>query len=290
MLAAKFVTPDLKSSDDYEQLDYSNFGSPVIITNPYLKENDQYAHGINVFPLTENINFTNISFTNTLILLHVEPEHIIFQKNNGKMQVSQATPIKRLTEQDSEYRLIRKECLKTPKSACLYAKFIDQQPKDETRNASINDPFCAFFYALDIDQQPKKNTRNACLIDPYYAFYYARDIDRRPRTDTRNACLINLEFAFQYALEIDKCSRDDTRNACLIDPKYAYYYAKEIDKQPRDDTRNITLNDPQSAFLYAKDVDKQPRNDTRQSASTNPFFEHLYKQFEKDYNSDKSKI
>jgi hypothetical protein len=33
MLVAKFVTPDLKSPDVFGQLDYSNFGSPVMLTS-----------------------------------------------------------------------------------------------------------------------------------------------------------------------------------------------------------------------------------------------------------------
>jgi hypothetical protein len=224
MLVAKFVTPDLKSPGIFEQLDYSNFGSPISIPNPDPEEYGQCARGIHVFPLTENIDFDKVIFTDTIILLHVEPEHIIFQENNGKMRVAQAIPIKQLTKQDSEWELIKKECLKTPKYAYRCALKIDQQPIDDTRNAS--------------------------LIDPEYAYYYARYIDRRPRNDTRNACLKDPYYAYYYARDIDKCSRDDTRNACLIDSYYALQYAKEIDKQPRDDTKLAASNDSYWNLLY----------------------------------------
>jgi hypothetical protein len=254
MLTAKFVTPDLKSPGNYEQLDYSNFGSSVIISNPDPKEYGQCARGIHLITLTENINFTNVSFTNTLILLQVEPEHIIFQENNGKIRVSQATPIKQLTKQDPEYQLIINECLKTPEYA--------------------------YRCALKIDQQPRTDTRQATLVDSYYAYRYALDIDKHPRTDTRQATLIDSYCAYLYALRIDKKPRTDTRQATLIDPKSAYLYAKNIDQQPRTDTRNGTLINPFYAFLYAKEIDKTSRTDTRQATSNNEYWKQRYLQFE----------
>jgi hypothetical protein len=224
------VTSDLKSPGNYERLDYSNFGSPVVITNPDPKEKGQCARGIHVFSLTKNINFFNVIFANTLILLHVKSRHIIFKENNGKMRVSQATPIKRLTEQDSEYQLIRKEILKTPKYAYKCAKYIDQQPRDETRNACLINPCYAYFYALDIDQQSRDDTRNASLKDPFFALQYAKFIDQRPRDDTRNASLKDPYCAYLYALHVDQHHRDDTYNASLNNSFWAFCYAKDIDK------------------------------------------------------------
>jgi hypothetical protein len=229
------------------------------VATPDLKYPKEYSHGISVIPLTENIDFTD-----TIILLHVDPEHIIFQENNGQIQVSQATPIKQLAKQDQKWEIIRKECLKTPKYA--------------------------YYYALEIDKQPKTDTRNAILTDPHYAYLYAKDIDKQPRTDTRNAILTDPHYAFLYTKLIDQYPRNDTRQATLKNPLYAFLYALDIDKQPRTDTRQATLIDPEYAFKYALNVDKHPRNDTKLTASTNSYWNLLYEQFETEYNEKTKQI
>jgi hypothetical protein len=92
----------------------------------------------------------------------------------------------------------REQSLQNLQSAYYYALYIDKQPRNDTRNAILNDPFYVYRYAKEIDQQPRGDTRNATLIDPEYAFLYAKFVDKQPRTDTKLAASNNLYWNQRY--------------------------------------------------------------------------------------------
>jgi hypothetical protein len=108
MNVVKFVTSDLKSPGGYGILDYSNFGIPIEVESDPT-EKGQCSRGINVVPLSDQINFKNVVYSRILILLEINQDDIVFQENNGKMRVKKATPIKILQEQDPEWQTVKNQ-------------------------------------------------------------------------------------------------------------------------------------------------------------------------------------
>ena len=172
--------------------------------------------------------------------------------------------------------LTREEALGDPKGAYVYARDVDEAPRDDTRAAALGDPKWAYFYAMDVDEAPRDDTRAAVLGDPGWAYEYARFVDRAPRDDTRAAVLGDPVSAYRYAKHVDKAPRDDTRAAALGDPVSAYFYARSVDRAPRDDTRAAALGDPKWAYQYALRVDEAPRDDTRAAALGDPRWAYQY--------------
>ena len=172
--------------------------------------------------------------------------------------------------------LTREEALGDPKGAYVYARDVDEAPRDDTRAAALGDPKWAYFYAQHVDKAPRDDTRAATLGDPYWAYEYALVVDEAPRDDTRAAVLGDPVSAYNYALVVDRAPRDDTRAAALGDPYWAYVYARSVDRAPRDDTRAAALGDPESAYFYALRLDKAPRDDTRAAALGDPEWAYEY--------------
>ncbi len=104
------------------------------------------------------------------------------------------------------------------------------------RKVVLADPEWAYCYARDVDKEPRDDTRQAVLADPDWAYSYAKDIDKKPHKDTRQAVLANPISSYFYARYIDKKPRDDTRQAVLASPEWASYYAKDVDKKLCDGT------------------------------------------------------
>ena len=119
-----------------------------------------------------------------------------------------------------------------------------------TRPTTFDSPYYAYAYACYVDEAPRDDTRQAACRDPYYAYRYARDVDKAPRDDTRQAACGNPGGAYAYALDVDEGPRDDTRAAACASPGYAYYYARDVDKAPRDDTRQAACASPADAYAY----------------------------------------
>jgi hypothetical protein len=203
MQVIKFVTKDFKSPGDYGKLDYSEFGIPIEVkADP--KEYGQCAKGIHVVPISEDVDFEKVIFTETMILLEVAKEDIVYCEDNGKMRVSKATPIRQFVETDKEWGIIRTAVCKFPLYAYWYAKNVDKKPTDETRTA-------------------------ACQV-ARYAYWYAREVDQKPTDETRTAACKDSEFAYLYALYVDKRPTDETRTAAYKEQRYAYWYALYVDE------------------------------------------------------------
>ena len=74
--------------------------------------------------------------------------------------------------------LPRKLALLHPEYAYLYARYVDQGPHDDTRNAVLGSAHYAYLYAEDVDQGPHDDTRNAVLGSAHYAGAYAKFVDK----------------------------------------------------------------------------------------------------------------
>jgi hypothetical protein len=253
MQVIKFVTKDFKSPGIYEKLDYSKFGIPIEVeASP--KEYGQCARGIHVVPVNENTDLENVLFTNTMILLEVEEEDIVYCENNGKMRVRKAIPIRQIKKSDEEWRCIKTLACKSPFYAYRYALHVDQKPTDETRTAACNDPYYAYMYAKYIDKKPTAETRTATCKSYLYAFYYAQYIDKKPTTETRISACVKPICAYEYARDIDKQPTNYTRTIACQDPLFAYLYAVDIDKKPTQETESAACQSPEYAQEYAQYV------------------------------------
>jgi hypothetical protein len=210
MQVIKFVTEDFKSPGDYGKLDYSGFGIPIEVeVDP--KESGQCARGIHVVPISEDVDFENVIFTDTMILLEVAEEDIVYCEKNGKMRVRKATPIRQVVESDEEWKTIRTIACKNPLYACCYARGIDKKPTDETRTAACKDSHYAYMYAIYVDQKPTDETRTAACKDPGYAYDYAKDVDKKPTAETRTAACKSTLYAYWYARYVDQKPTEETR-------------------------------------------------------------------------------
>jgi hypothetical protein len=210
MQVIKFVTKDFKSPGCYGSLDYFNFGIPIEVeVDP--KERGQCGRGIHVVPINENADLHNVIFTDSIILLEVAEEDIVYCEKNGKMRVCKATPIKQVVESDKEWGIIR--------------------------TAACRDPYYAYCYARGVDKKPTDETRTTACKSPYNAYLYAREVDKKPTDETRIGACNNSEWAYRYARYVDKKSTNETRTAACKLPYYAYLYAKDVDKSPTDETR-----------------------------------------------------
>jgi hypothetical protein len=255
MQVIKFVNKEFKSPGIYRQLDYSKFGSPIEVeVDP--KEYGQCAKGIHVIPINEDADFENVIFTETMILLEVAEEDIVYCGKNGKMRVRKATPIRQVKKSDKEWEIIRK--------------------------AAYKDPIYAYCYARDVDKKPTDEARTVACKDSHYAYWYAKDIDKKPTDETRTAACKSSHYAYMYALHVDKGPTDETRIAACQDSSYAYWYAISVDKSPTDETRIAACQDSSYAYYYAKDVDKKPTDETRTAASKDPYWGKKYKLWEKE--------
>jgi hypothetical protein len=206
------VTEDFKSPGDYGKLDYSGFGIPIeVYADP--EDCGQCARGIHVVPISEDVDFENVIFTDTMILLEVAEEDIVYCENNGKMRVRKATPIGQVTKADKEWGIIRTAACKDPGYAVCYARDVDKEPTDETRTAACKNPEYAYYYARDVDQKPTDETRTVACQDSEYAYWYARDIDRNPTNETRTAACKEPLYACWYAKNVDKKPTEETRTA-----------------------------------------------------------------------------
>jgi hypothetical protein len=255
MKVVKFVTEDFKSPGNYGQLDYSSFGIPIEI-NADSEEKGEFGRGIHVVPVNENIDLGRVIFTETMILLEVAEEDVVYSKTNGKMRVRRATPIRQLKKDDKEWKVIRLAACRLPYYAYLYAMMVDKKSTDETRTAACKDPYYAYLYAKDVDKKPTNETRIAACKDPYYAYEYTRDVDKKPTDDTRTAACQNPKLAYSYALYVDQKPTDETRTAACKEAIFAYWYAQYVDKNPTEDTRNAVCKNPKLAYSYAIDIDK----------------------------------
>jgi hypothetical protein len=225
MYCIKFVTEDyLSPNTQYQKLNYSNFGVPIEIEDCDPKEKGQCGKGIHVIPITKNANFAGCIFDVKCIVLEVNEDDIIYQKDNGKMRVKKATPLGDFDRNHSLWNVM----IKNPKFAYNYALFIDQCAREDTRNAVLSSPIYAYHYAENIDKCARDDTRNAVLKNPEYTYYYAKEVDKSPKEDTRNAVLSSPVYAYYYASDIDKCARDDTRNTAYKDFYYKKLYIKEF--------------------------------------------------------------
>jgi hypothetical protein len=184
MQVIKFVTKDFKSPGDYGLLDYSKFGVPIEVdADP--KERGQCARGIHVVPINEDTDLECVIFTDTMILLEVEEEDIVYCEKNGKMRVRKATPIRQVGKSDKEWKIIRTAACKVPEYAYLYALYVDKKPTNETRTAACQELCYAYWYALYVDHKPTNETRTAVCKDPIYSYYYAINVDKNPTDETR---------------------------------------------------------------------------------------------------------
>jgi hypothetical protein len=281
MQVIKFVTKDFKSPGDYGKLDYSNFGIPIEVeVDP--KKYGQCARGIHVVPINEDADFENVIFTDTMILLEVAEEDIVYCEDNGKMRVRKATPVKQVVEHDKEWGIIRKAACKKPGWAYLYALCVDMCPTDETRTVACQRPEYAYYYAEAVDQKPTDETRTAACKDPRYAYEYARYVDNGPTDETRTAACRRLAYAYDYAYYVDKGPTNETRTVACQRPDYAYEYAKYVDKGPTDETRTVACQRTDYAYEYARDIDKKPTDETRIGASKWLYWKERYEKWEKE--------
>jgi hypothetical protein len=199
MQVIKFVTKDFKSPGNYGQLDYSKFGIPIEVeADP--KECGQCAKGIHVVPINKDANFENVIFTNTMILLEVAEEDIVYCEHNGKMRVRKAIPIRQVVESDKEKEIIRTATCNDSEWAYEYALYVDKRPTDETRTAACKIPAYAYFYALHVDKKPTSETRTAACNDSECAYWYAVAIEQNPIEETRIAASKNEYWKEQYEL------------------------------------------------------------------------------------------
>jgi hypothetical protein len=249
MQVIKFVTKDFKSPGDYEQLDYSKFGIPIEVdVDP--KERGQCGKGIHVVPINENADLTNVIFTDTMILLEVAEEDIVYCEKNGKMRVCKATPIRQVVESDKEWGIIRTAACNLAEYAYLYARYVDQKSIEDTMISACHKPEYAYWYAKDVDQKPTEETRTAACKSPYYAYCYALDVDRKPTDETRTAACKSSEFAYWYAKYVDKKPTDETKIAARKDPYFAHEYARNVDKKLVFETRTDVCNYLYYDFMY----------------------------------------
>jgi hypothetical protein len=197
MQVIKFVTKDFKSPGDYEKLDYSGFGIPIeVAADP--KEKGQCAKGIHVVPISEYVDLENVIFTETMILLEVAEEDIVYCEHNGKMRVRKATPVRQVVESDKEWKIIRKSACRHPYYAYMYAEEVDKKPTDETRITVCQVPKYAYWYARYVDQKSTDETRTAACKHPYYAYEYARKVDQKPTEETRIGASKDVRCKEQY--------------------------------------------------------------------------------------------
>jgi hypothetical protein len=223
MQVIKFVTKDFKSPGDYGKLDYSGFGIPIEVeTAP--KEYGQCAKGIHVVPISEDSDLTNVIFTDTMILLEVAEEDIVYRENNGKMRVCKATPIRQVVESDEEWKTIRTAACQDPYYAYCYAKEVDQKPTAETRTSACNDPIWAYWYAFEVDKKPTDETRTAVCENPEWAYWYALQVDKGPTEETRTSVCQDSESAYMYAINVDKKPTEETRIGASKDAHWKEQY------------------------------------------------------------------
>jgi hypothetical protein len=284
MQVIKFVTEDFKSPGRYRQLDYSKFGISIeVAAEP--KESGQCGRGIHVVPISEDADLTNVIFTETMILLEVGIEDIVYCEGNGKMRVRKATPIRQVTKSDEEWWIIRTAACNDPLFAYMYAREVDKKPTDETRTAACQDSRYTYCYARDIDKKPTDETRTAACKDPEFAYMYARDIDKKPTDETRTAACKEPIYAYLYAKYVDNGPTDETRIGACQHPEWAYNYAIEVDKKPTEATRTAACQNPSYAYKYARDIDQTPTEETRIGASKWPYCKEQYEYWENGLNS-----
>jgi hypothetical protein len=193
----KFVTKDFKSPGIYGKLDYSNFGISIEVEAD-LKKYGQCARGIHVVPINEDADLENVILTDTMILLEVAEEDIVYCEDNRKMRIRRATPIRQVIETDKEWKIIRTAACKDIYAAYRFVKYVDQKPTDETRTAACKDTRFAYDYAYWVDKKPTEETRTAACKYPYYAYLYAKDIDKKPTEETRIAASKHLYWGKKY--------------------------------------------------------------------------------------------
>jgi hypothetical protein len=225
MQVIKFVTKDFKSPGRYGKLDYSKFGIQIEVETDS-KEHGQCARGIHVVPINEDADLENVVFTETMILLEVAEEDIVYCEDNGKMRVRKATPIRQVRKSDKEWKIIRKSACKKPYYAYMYARDVDNGSTDETRIAVCKNSGYAYCYADEVDQNPTEETRTAACKDSECAYLYARDIDKKPTKETRTAACKSPFYAYYYALHVDKKPTKETRTAASKDECSKKQYEK----------------------------------------------------------------
>jgi hypothetical protein len=94
MYCIKFVTNSyLSPNNQYQKIDYSNFGVPIEIENCDPADFGQCGKGIHVIPIAEDADFSSCLYSDKCIVLEVDEDDIIYRENNGKMRVKKATPI-----------------------------------------------------------------------------------------------------------------------------------------------------------------------------------------------------
>jgi hypothetical protein len=197
MQVVKFVTKDLKSPGGYGQLDYSKFGIPIEVEAD-LKEKGQYGRGIHVIPINEDTDLDNVIFTDTMILLEVAEEDIVYCEHNGKMRVRKATPVRQIKKSDKELGIIRTAACQDPVYAYLYALHVDKRSRKDTRTAACKDSEYAYLYAFEIDKKPTEETKTAACYDPECAYLYAKEIDKKPTAETRTAASKDARWKERY--------------------------------------------------------------------------------------------
>jgi hypothetical protein len=280
MQVVKFVTKDFKSPGSYEQLDYSKFGVPIEVdADP--KECGQVAKGIHVVPINEDVDLKRVAFTETMILLEIAEEDIVYCEQNGVMRVRKAIPVRQVVESDDEWKIIRTVVYKNPEYACLYAQYVDKKTTAETRTAACKSPKEAYNYAYWLDKKPTAETRTAACKDPYYAYLYAVAVDKVSTAETRTAACNSPYYAYLYALGVDKKPTDETRSGACNDPYYAYMYAIDVDRGKTAETRTAACKCYCHAYLYATDVDRKPTAETKTAASKHTYWRKQYEQWEK---------
>ena len=164
--------------------------------------------------------------------------------------------------QNDAFLVIEKEG--TPSMAYNLAKHRGR-PCDRTRavicskirgNDHLDSAYYAFRYARDVDQNPRDDTREAACLHPSWGTLYARNIDKHPRDDTRSAACKDPWWAIEYALQVDKGPLPFTRRAASKTPETALRYAEKVDQRPHYVTRQGACSDPSSALKYALDIDQ----------------------------------
>ena len=92
--------------------------------------------------------------------------------------------------------------LQVPDWAYLFAKNVDQGPRDDTRAATLSDPYTAYWYAEEVDKCPRDDTREAACKQGSTAFLYARDVDKGPHAYTYGT-LLDDESTWVYFYEAE---------------------------------------------------------------------------------------
>lgn len=94
----------------------------------------------------------------------------------------------------------------SPKEALEYAQ--ENGFSDKIRELIYQDPETAYECAYSVDQEPKEDTRNAACKDSQWAYFYAKNVDKNICEETMQAVkntkyekdyekLINLHFKEQ---------------------------------------------------------------------------------------------